>query len=564
MDANVYRSDIRDLINEIVAKRDTGDLSVIEKCDQIIEYGEKQREKALIGFARYSKGVIYYTQNDVSNFFFEMVSARAPLLEAQEYADYAMANMMLGRMSVCRGNVPDGLDYYEIALKCCMVHRLPDTEWLVQLRLGSVYLMMDDYDRAIDHFTKALYYIEGHLKLERREEWLSSLYVGFGDVFLKKDEPQEALIYLQKIEQECIIRLTHISMMIYETFATRIFAALGDEARSETYVNKVSAYRMDNLPILDVFDELYLYQKFLLKKKDRKQFSQINDNLFVLATKTTVKYLQRKLLTLKLRADKIFDDRESMNKDAVLYFELSEALAKENRIMTKREITKRNEVKDLLEEHRKVQKENKTLHAKSETDDLTGIYNRYKLNTYGDIAFDRAIRNTAPLAVEILDIDFFGDYNDHYGSQEGDRCLRFVSEEIRGVAKEYGAVFAARYGGAEFVLIYEGYSDREVFEIAKKLRDKVNEKKIEHRYTKGKSKHVSISQGIYWGVPEDGMKLWDFLHAADNVRYRLKQKTTGSIMVGKAENERTSAYTSSDGIETVDPIVRYRGNIEDE
>lgn len=59
-----------------------------------------------------------------------------------------------------------------------------------------------------------------------------------------------------------------------------------------------------------------------------------------------------------------------------------------------------------------------------------------------------------PVAVEILDIDYFKQYNDNYGHQKGDLCICRVAKEIQKLAEKDG-IFCARYGGDEFILIYE-------------------------------------------------------------------------------------------------------------
>ncbi len=564
MDANVYRSDIRDKIIRITDGRRGGDASLLTDCDEVLAYGDSQREKALIGFAHYSKACIYYTQNEVADFFIEMLTAREILHDVKEYADYAMANLMLGTMSICRGNIPEGLDYYERALHCCKEYKLVDSEWVVHYRLGTVYQILDDFEHAQTHFTQAMYYIEGHSSMEGRYIWTAAVYQAIGECYLKKDEPAQANVYLEKIENECRSEFGEITTVLIDCFAARVYAALGDNEKYREYVSKSDGDTLAGLPLMDVFDDLYCYLKLLLEKRERDFFFSMLEKVREITVKSRINFLQKKLLLLKLRAEKTFGDTEAMKEDAVAFYELSEVMSREDTIVMKREIERRNKLKELMDENLEMVKEKRSLITKSETDDLTGIYNRHKLNSYGDVAMERAARNGTPIAIEIMDIDFFSEYNDHYGIHQGDNCLRFVSDMIVKIVKNYGAIFAARYGGAEFVLIYEGYSDKEVFGIAKELRDAVGTKRVENRYAAGKNKFITVSQGIYWGIPEEETKLWDFMHAADNVRYRLKQKSAGSIMVGKAENSRTASYNPSvDGIEMVDPIIRYRGNIED-
>ena len=89
-----------------------------------------------------------------------------------------------------------------------------------------------------------------------------------------------------------------------------------------------------------------------------------------------------------------------------------------------------------------------------------------------------------------------------------------------------------RVGGDEFVVIYEGYSDTEVFDMAKDLKERILKRAVEHKFTKSFMKIVTVSQGIFWGKPTDGTTAWNFLHAADALLYRAKNKSRNSIMLG--------------------------------
>ena len=61
--------------------------------------------------------------------------------------------------------------------------------------------------------------------------------------------------------------------------------------------------------------------------------------------------------------------------------------------------------------------------------------NRFKLNEQAEISFERALMEGTPIAVEILDIDYFKEFNDNYGHQEGDQCLIAVANAIKEMAE---------------------------------------------------------------------------------------------------------------------------------
>lgn len=102
---------------------------------------------------------------------------------------------------------------------------------------------------------------------------------------------------------------------------------------------------------------------------------------------------------------------------------------------------------------------NSTLESIAYRDGLTGLCNRRFMDTRLDAALADATRHKAPLSLLMLDIDNFKKYNDHYGHQAGDNCLRSIANAIDtvvNVANETGMTqnaFAARYGGEEFTVV---------------------------------------------------------------------------------------------------------------
>ena len=95
---------------------------------------------------------------------------------------------------------------------------------------------------------------------------------------------------------------------------------------------------------------------------------------------------------------------------------------------------------------------------------------------------------------------------------------------------EYG-VFGARYGGDEFVLIYENVTMEQAERFADELKKKVMELNMEHKYSKALP-IVTISQGVCHGYPKEGEKVSDYLHVADEMLYRMKKKTRNNYCVG--------------------------------
>ena len=178
----------------------------------------------------------------------------------------------------------------------------------------------------------------------------------------------------------------------------------------------------------------------------------------------------------------------------------------------------------------KIEQENAVLQRKSELDPLTKMANRFRMNDYSDHVFAAAMADAIPLAVEILDIDYFKEYNDNYGHQQGDRCLEQIAGAIKQLTEENHA-FCARYGGDEFVIIYENVTKEQAVSFAAELKRRVMDLQIEHRFSKALPV-VTVSQGLCWDVPVKGNKMWDFLHSADNMLYRVKKFSRNNYCVG--------------------------------
>ena len=121
----------------------------------------------------------------------------------------------------------------------------------------------------------------------------------------------------------------------------------------------------------------------------------------------------------------------------------------------------------------------------------------------------------------MVDLDFFKQYNDCYGHQKGDECLKLVAEEIRKLCLKYPGIYAARYGGDEFVLIYENMTDEEILIYAKELAENVIALNLQHSGEEGGI--VTISQGIRNSVPLKKNRVWDYTFAADTALYRREK-----------------------------------------
>jgi diguanylate cyclase (GGDEF)-like protein len=170
---------------------------------------------------------------------------------------------------------------------------------------------------------------------------------------------------------------------------------------------------------------------------------------------------------------------------------------------------------------------NAKLQRLSATDGLTGIANRRMYDELAIREWRRCERMKKPLALVMIDVDHFKLFNDKYGHQTGDECLKAVAAQV-GKAAPRATDLAARYGGEEFVLVL-GETDTDGAKwIANRLRQQVSDLKIPHYATA--SRHVTISCGVAAIIPEGKYSLDVLLKSADHALYQAKE--TGRDRVG--------------------------------
>jgi diguanylate cyclase (GGDEF)-like protein len=238
--------------------------------------------------------------------------------------------------------------------------------------------------------------------------------------------------------------------------------------------------------------------------------------------------MQLRVLKYKLQYYKLQDKEAEYRQACTDYVILSEQLEEENRTNAKRAIELRIDLEYVKEKQTLIQEENKLLQEKSERDPLTKLPNREKLNEYTEKVFEKAYHNGTRLGVEIFDIDFFKQYNDTYGHQAGDKCLKKIAQLLHSLMDQ--GIFCARYGGDEFIIIYENKSDDEIITIARQLQQDVMDLSIKHKNS-NVSPVVTISQGIRNSVPKDGNKIWDYFYVADMAMYHVKRSTKNDILL---------------------------------
>jgi diguanylate cyclase (GGDEF)-like protein len=138
-----------------------------------------------------------------------------------------------------------------------------------------------------------------------------------------------------------------------------------------------------------------------------------------------------------------------------------------------------------------------------------------------DREWRRALREQWSLSLLMLDIDHFKAYNDNYGHQEGDDCLKKVAAVIAESVKR-PADMAARYGGEEFMVVLPDTDIRGAVELGEKLRIAVEVSGVPHAHSSA-ANVVTVSVGASSMVPERGAEPSRLVKLVDTALYAAKR-----------------------------------------
>jgi len=153
-------------------------------------------------------------------------------------------------------------------------------------------------------------------------------------------------------------------------------------------------------------------------------------------------------------------------------------------------------------------------------DGLTGAYNRRHFDERLAAEWGRAARNHRALSVVLLDVDLFKRYNDRYGHQAGDDCLRRVAATLAAGIRRPGDLLA-RYGGEEFVCLLPDTDLRGAMVLAQQLGAAVHAQRIEHADS-DVAAAVTVSLGVCSKGEEASGSAAALLREADAQLYKAK------------------------------------------
>ncbi|MBR4795917.1 MAG: diguanylate cyclase [Lachnospiraceae bacterium] len=524
---------------DIIERRNRAEYDLAMKAaDELLEisgYGSKDR--LLYSYAVFNKGFWDYLNGDVDAAIEKLVRIHSILEETGQFRLYARTFSVLGVIYSGMGEVRTAMDYYIKGKVACTKYNVGNVLVFLTVNIGVMYLKFGSPAEAKQCFEEAIWIANmldndpDNVPLSDMDKAIINLNLVTSLIALR-----DAAAAREAFEKACELGITgdgeSVDVLIYMLKAQLADLEGNIEERDEA-IRKFDEGNVDQA-ILESFDDMLVYAIFLRKIGKDEEFIRVLRMIDNLAKNTNSPYFALKSLEQKIA---YYDKKEMWNDYFAAtgdFYVRIQAQQQEINATNAQTLTARLKLEEDRFEKLKLESEKEALRAKSETDPLTGINNRAKINEISETKFNEAMEKGQSFAVQMIDIDNFKEYNDTYGHQAGDEVIKKVAYAVDSLKRHYG-VYSGKYGGDEFMVVFIDKEYSEVSAICEELKQKIAEYNIEHKSSKTGVNRVTLSQGTFFGRPNGNSKLWDFVFGADKALYKIKEAGRNGSLVSADE-----------------------------
>lgn len=520
-----------ELINQLKSEGCNSSEVVKSICYELIEYSMRHKDCKGQTYALYYLGELRFHQYKYKqglDYLLKGMELFQTYKDDDQLIDYCI---LLGILFTKLGNEQRAFENFCTGMEIAKKNQDYLRQGSLYCCIASAYAKLNSYDEALNYYYREKQCYQYLLNDDSINNqyfglWLK-LYLHIGSTLCSLEKYKQAYSILKEVEQYDICSYEEFQLSYY-ALKSKIFYGLKLFPESLYYIKLFIERAMFMPNILDNFDDCYEILFKLLSLNEivvaESLLDLLHKSAFVIGTdEYKLKYYEA-LLQFKLHNG----SKEEFIKSFECYLNFEERQEKEFREMKlinfrdKRMIDSTAKLKRIMMNNMSLMKE------KSEKDELTKLANRYYLNEYSEEKFQEARKHKVTIGIDVIDIDFFKQYNDWFGHLNGDHCLIQVAEAMREAAGEH---FLARFGGDEFFIIFYDTNTEEILETAKRLKDILQEKKITQAQEVPYD-CITISQGIINEIPKGGQTMSDFIHSADLALYKGKKSEKNSIYVG--------------------------------
>lgn len=527
MDHSALPAHVQDWIRKIEEHVVTNPELLMDYCDKLEQYAGEIRSHDLKGYSMFFRGYGYYAMSKLEESMTALTCALNELIGTDDWFMTARTYNSMGNIADFQGDLSLAIDCYCKGLSISKEHSLDLLTFSISSNLSNIHIALGELDHAVEILLSCEKRMEEGLAVAQHSKLV--IFANLTACYTRLGKLTEAKKYLERLVNDFGDQPADTSRVILCILTAELYHKLGDIQTRDAAIAELDGTKLQSSLIFDALNELCRHAELLL---DLEKFGEFLALLNQIESRADSPNVEKIVLNLRLKYYQKIGDQKACEEIAVKFYEVAELREHMQNKIIAHNIVARMYLNEESAKRREIELTNLQLKQKSERDALTGMNNRYKLNELSELAFHRAYVSGSPLTVEILDIDCYKEFNDNYGHQAGDDCLVRLAETIRSL-EEYPNVYTARYGGDEFVIIYEGYARGDVEKMVRLLQNKVHALNIEHKYSKV-SDRVTISQGLFHRIPSGGNKPWDFLYCADMALYGVKKRSKNAYYIGSS------------------------------
>lgn len=520
-DFSEYRGRIKELIDITQEKRFSAPEEVLSTAGMISDMAGNDSD--LKGYAYFCTGDAYYTLSNCEKCFTYIGMAANEFSKAHNWEKLGECYNLLGLMFKDMGNPTSALESFHDGIN--LVERYG-------LSLQGAMI----YDNYSDICYESELYEEAIIKADKSIEF-SSRITGH-----KRWRALTATAMISKIKSELRLRnisaagklMNELNDLISETTEDELDVDVSlirllmahvehDDEQEEAALNATMNLFSRCTHIVDYF---YVCKDLMSYLEENKRYQLLEDVLNKLdeATKND-NFHDIQLVMTKCRINLFKHQKREKELKNVLfdYCRLTEIKQDQSNKMMYQLIKMKNSLKIS-------DQKNLVLKEQTETDELTGIANRRKMNEMADKFFETAYSQKIRLGVEMMDIDRFKMINDSFGHQIGDECLTAVADVLKNIDDE--TIFCARYGGDEFFVLYLDHPDESIEMTCNRIKNE-----IQYIIKTRKLPQFTISQGVCNRIPQNLNKVWDYTSLADMALYACKKSGRNRTLIIHNKND---------------------------
>ena len=505
--------EIQALISSAVGAEDKGLQSLIRT---LYRDSKRVQDQSGMAYALYAQGIALLNEMSIR-------AALEKLEEARKHAVLAETKKIEIRtifgIALCllfQQNYEESLEQFQNYMRLCYEYEDEfDLKVYTALNnVGELFRLLGEYNTALQYYMEAQ-----EVCGDRDPDFLLVLKPNIANTYIKLKDPDQARRYLQETEALAEISVgSQDDYMIRQTYG-HLAHLEGDLEKADQLLNQALDFYRGLSIYTCIMEQNAIYEDLYEVYQERERWAK-GEDLLLEAVKYTREnefwLLHIHYLGLLARH---FEESHETTKAYDTFRRFYKSQIKFDDIRRARKI--RNI--ELRIEMDQLRKEQLKLNSIAHLDRLTGIYNRRAMQEL----FEQFLRGEFTTEGEtfaglLLDVDYFKEYNDLYGHLAGDETLRRIAKVLADMAKAFGGK-AYRYGGDEFLMVFETMTQELADQLAQKLMEGIEGLQIPHKLCCG-SEWVSCSAGILLAKREDLVSFDRIFAKMDEVLYLAKRK----------------------------------------